>query len=98
MTFTDAQIRALIPLRNGACAQFTMRGRTGGAHRRMFDRLVAEGICTGPPYYLTAAGAQQLNETVRGMTAQQRSMVGIYSANGADKILADLTPSAEVKS
>lgn len=91
---TETQIRALIPLRNGACAQFTMQSRTGGARLRMFDRLVAKGICTGPPYYLTAAGFKQLGDAVRAMTPQQRACVGIYSTNGAEKILAELRPNA----
>jgi hypothetical protein len=80
--FTDAQIRALIPLRNGAFAQSPTRSRTGGARRRMFDRLVSEGICTGPPFYLTETGLKQLGDVVTGMTSQQRAKVGIYQTNG----------------
>jgi len=34
--------------------------RTGGAVARMFQRMVTEGLCTGPPYEITDKGRSAL--------------------------------------
>lgn len=33
-----------------------VRARSGGAVKRMFKRMVDDGLCTGPPYQITTKG------------------------------------------
>lgn len=38
------------------------KSRMGGSIARMFDRLVQEGLCDGPPYKITDEGRKELTE------------------------------------
>lgn len=53
---TVAQIRALRALQESRSWRDGKR-TVGGSRWRMFQRMVAAGLVTGPPYALTAAGS-----------------------------------------
>ena len=57
---TKPQLLALLRIRFGGPSAWCdgTKSRAGGAISRMFNRLVARGYVTGPPYQLTAKGRQ----------------------------------------
>lgn len=61
MQLNAKQAAALIRIRDhGSTAWCQGQGRAGGAVSRMFDRMVAAGLCTPPPYTITDKGRQAL--------------------------------------
>ena len=64
MKLTRAQHDGLIRIRDKGPMAWSsgVRGRSGGAISRMFDRMAELGLCTRAPHQITEAGRQALAE------------------------------------
>ena len=68
MNLTRAQIAGMRRIRDRGSMAWCEGGRSGGAISRMFYRLVAAGLVSGPPYKITAKGRKALAALEDGET------------------------------
>lgn len=58
-TWYDALVRILEHGPEAWCV--SIHGRTGGARKRMFARMIERGYCTRPPYKTTMTGRRYID-------------------------------------
>ena len=75
---TDAMAMGLLRIRDRGPEAWCegIRGRTGGAISRMFDRMGAMGLCTPAPHTITDLGRRAVQPYERRMRVRERRLMG----------------------